>query len=475
MQIPRGSGVGNGSLGSAAIVIAGLVVTVTSAYLLVNPGALPNFFYLPYFVRVVPLLFTAVVALLAPQLILAMALVVMFGGPEMTRWAKALLPISPFWVLLALATAALIARNIRQHRAVPWNESIVMVLLIAGAAIYELQDLSLSTHGLLLPWCAGFALVTSGGLLREWRPIISTIGALHLAFFLLELQLIPFLVPGWGTFGGVLRTGGAGESTLRQATSLEWLFSAIALLALGIAVRAPGRWRLVLWALFTVFAASSILTFSRGAFLGLGAGILALVCVEKRGRGLNVRLLLVAGLTVYAIGLYSGAWSYSFEYRGLDLELQRLEAGVPGRLTLLIRGLREMPGRWLVGSGQAGSPAHSSFVDIWNIYGGVYALGLWAFLLHLLRRSYRMAVGARVSSPWSGAIPLGLFCSFVGSLAVSVVDPTFFSLGFATVFWVMRGLEIAIWRSGLATSSGVLNIADASTPIPAASDAQPGD
>ncbi len=452
-------GAGAGTLSSIAIVLAGLFVAVISIYLLVNPEGLPTYFSMGYVARLVPVLFLAVVALVWPLLTLSLSLIVMFGGEALTNLTRLIFPVSPFWMLLALTLGAQMARSIQRNKAVPWGEGIVLALFALWAALYDLEQATLSADSILLPLVAGFALVVALGSLRTWGQIAFVLVAMYLAFALLVWQLLPFLMPTWGSGYSVIREQFGGlSSSLRQATTLDWLLNMMALLSLGVSVRSQGWPRMVFLALFLALAGSSILTFSRGAFLGISAGILALLLVERRSP--HRRLLwiaIVVGL-VAAVAYYSGAWTSNFEQRGLGREVQVFQLGQTGRLTLLWEGVKEMPSHILVGRGDVGTPAHSAIVDTWNNYGGIFAIGMMSFLFILFRRSYKMAKAPPegASSPWESRIKLGLYCSFAGAIANSIFDPIFVSLAFSVVFWTLRGLELSIWKSQLTTihSSG---------------------
>ena len=457
MQSSGRSHSASGPAGAGLIIVAGLFVAVVSIYLLINPGGLPAYFYIGYVARFVPLLFLMVVALVWPLLPLLLALVVMFGGEALQDLVRPLFPISPFWILLALTLGAQIARNIHRNKSVPWGEGTILVLLALGAALYELERPGLSSARLLIPLLAGISLVVALGPLRTWRQIAFVLVALYLAFVLLVWQLLPFLIPSWGAAGSVLREQLPGfGSSLRQATSLDWLFNMMALLSVGMAVRQRGRWRVFLVGLFLAFGASSILTFSRGAFLGLGTGMLALLVLERRGSRRSLPWIVVAGALIVAIAYYSGSWANNAGHRGLGVEVRALQEGRPGRLTLEWNGVKEMPRHVLIGTGPSlGAGAHSSIVGMWNNFGGIYTVIFWVFILVLFRRSYRMAKAppGGATSRWGSAIALGLYCSFAGAIANAMFDGIFYSLSFAAVFWTMRGLEIGIWKSGLATAT----------------------
>ena len=435
------------------IVVAGLLVTIVSVTLLINPAELPTSFYIGYVARFVPLGFLGIVALMWPLLTLSMALLVMFGNTALTELIRPIIPISPFWILIALTVGAQIARNAHRSRGVPWSAATMLAFLTLWAVVYELNSFSLSTHSIVLPLLVGLALVVALGSLRKWSQIASVLAILYLAYALLELQVLPFLVPSWGTGIGVLRDQFSGQdASLRQATSLSWLFNMMAILSLGMAARLKGRIRLVLIAFFILFSASSILTFSRGAFLGLGAGIAALLLVERhRSYSVYMWVIVAVGLLV-AVAYYSGVWEVSTSgHRSLSGEISALQLGKPRRLTMAWEGIQEMPKHILIGRGGIGAPAHSSLLDIWNNYGGIYAVTMMGFLIVLFRRSYRMAkaVPEATSSTGGKAIALGLYCSFATAIANSLLDPTFFSFNFAVVFWIMRGLELATWNSHL--------------------------
>ena len=178
---------------------------------------------------------------------------------------------------------------------------------------------------------------------------------------------------------------------------------------------------------------------------------MGLLIVENRRQDRRLGWAVAAGLLLFLIARYSGAWHYSVDLRGIDLEIGRLQTGEPGRLTLLVEGIKAMPSHLFLGQGAIGTVAHSSFLDVWNNYGGITAILLWGFVIVLFRRSFLMA---RIASqapvdPRVKALAMGLYCSFAGAVAISLLDATFFTLAFAVVFWLMRGLEVAIWRSGL--------------------------
>lgn len=453
MFTSRGQGPLTAALGGLTIILLGMFATVMSVYLLINPALLPSIWNLPLAARFVPTVFMGIVALLFPLLSLGLALMVMFVGAPLLEFARPLFPISPFWILLGMTLAALVIRNMGRNKALPWGIMLAMLSIIALVAIYELESFSLKTHGLLFPLIAGFMLVTALGMLRIAKQITFVVGALIVAFLALELQLLPFLIPSWGTWRGVLREIGPSGSTLRQVTSLDWLLTTVALLCLGIAIQTTGKGKFLLLSLFIVFATSSILTFTRGSFVGLGAGVLGLLVVGSRGQGRSLVWALAAALLLFLIARYSNAWTYNVELRGLDVELGMLQAGEPGRLTILVEGIKAMPSHLFVGQGAIGPVAHSSSIDIWNNYGGVTAVLLWGFVLILFRRSFVMAKAATraPTDPRVKAMAVGLYCSFAGAVAISLVDTSFFNLTFAMVFWLLRGLEIAIWRSGLVT------------------------
>ncbi|MBI4338411.1 MAG: hypothetical protein HY680_00490 [Chloroflexi bacterium] len=433
------------------VLLVGLFAIVITTYLLINPASLPSQWYLPLAARFVPTVLVGVFSLLLPLFSLAFALLLMLGGSPLLESARPLFPLSPFWTLLGMTVPGLVIQNLRRNNALPWGIMLAMLSIMALAALYELQSFSRSTQGVLFPLFAGFMLVTALGMLQTAKQITFVVSALIIAFLALELQLLPFLIPSWGTLGGILRQT-TQVSSLRQVTSLDWLLSAVALLCLGMAAQSTGRWRLLLLGLFLVFATSSLLTFTRGSFIALGAGVSGLLILGNTRQSRRLGWTVSAGLLLFLIARYSGAWTYSVELRGLDMELERLQAGEPGRLAVLLEGIRAMPSHLFVGQGAMGTAAHSSFLDVWNNYGGVTAVLLWGFVLFLFRRSFVLARAATSAqtAPKVKALALGLYCSFAGMVATSLVEPSFFNLTFSVVFWLLRGLELAIWRSGLA-------------------------
>jgi hypothetical protein len=443
----RATGSGFGVL---LLVVAGLLGIVVSAYLMVNPAALPSVLNLPFVARFVPTLFVGIITLLFPLIALGLALLVMFASTALLEAIRPLFPISPFWVLLVMAMVCLVLQNLRRNRAMPWGIMLTMLSIIALVALYELKSFSLRTHGLLFPLLAGFMLVTALGMLRTAKQITFVVGALIVAFLALELQLLPFLIPSWGSVRGVLREA-IPVSSVYQVTALGWLLTSIALFCLGAATCSTGKWRLVLLGLFLLFAVSDLLTFTRGSFVGLGSGLAALLLLNPGGRNRTIGLALLVGLVLFLVARYSGAWTYSTELASFDKELGGYQAGELNRISLLVEGVKQMPAHFILGKGAVGPTEHSAFLAIWNNYGGITAISLWGFLLFLLKHSFRMARAAskEACEPRTKAITVGLYYSFAGALALTLVDTTFFTLVFSVVFWLMRGLEIAIWRSGL--------------------------
>jgi len=396
-----------------------------------------------------PMLLLGFVGLLAPAVLVAFAIVLVLTGTVVTEFIRPVFIVSPVLTMLGIAAAAEVLRQLVRRERLITGVHLAFIVLVFIVAVYDLRA-SDPYSPLLVPMIMGMSMFVALGSAHSakstLKSTLTVIVTLYMGYLFLAVNLAGELFASWGTYGGVLRQVSTGEdSALYQPTSLDWLFNMIALLSFGMASAAKGKFRIVLAFLFFIFASASLLTFTRGSFAGLTIGIGAVVFVRRNTNRTEVVwvLLLISG--ILAVAYFSGAWSYNSN-RGLGSELHLFDSG--SRLALAIEGIRLMPQAVFFGAGPIGSAHHSAFLDMWTNYGGVFAVSFWGFLAVLLRRAYRMArFSASGDGRFTSVVSVGLFASFAGAFAQSLVDPTFFTVAFAFIFWLLRGLEAGLWRA----------------------------
>lgn len=443
------------------VVFLFMLASVTTIYCIANMFS--------SLLQALPLMILVVfIIMVVPMVGIILCLLVLFSGPEIYEWITRLLPLYPFWFILSATTAHQLFIVFKSKIGLDktFLKSVALLAMLASwAVLYDMPEGLGSVHGIACPFLAGFLIFIIAVLTPRRRQIKLILSALLFAFLILDAQVLPYLLKFKETFVGGIRSVFAGDaSALRQATSLDWFFNTAALLVLGMLFRTRRIRRVLLIILFLIFSISSLLTFSRGAFLGLGTGALSLIIFKVRPFFSNFSskksnkwkiLLSLLGICILVTLLIvasrsAGVWEYAIEHKGLEREILLAERGEEvGRLSLLVSGIRQIPKYLFVGKGAVGATFHSSIIDISVNYGAVYAIILWIFILSLFKRSYLLAShfeGSQRERSIESAIALGTFCSFAGAIAQAVFDPVLFSLHFTVVFWLLRGIEYSLWR-----------------------------
>jgi len=192
-----------------------------------------------------------------------------------------------------------------------------------------------------------------------------------------------------------------------------------------------------------------ILTFSRGALVGLVAGLGFVALARYR------RLLPYMGIVALLFLLLPITQGYIARFveglRGQDLATQMRFGEYTDALTLI--------GRYpLFGVGFAGSPDIELYLGVANVYLTIAQemglLGLAAFLAvvgtvlgyaYFNRHYFRGRERA-------DAIWLGLHAALIGGLTVGIFDHYLFNIDFhhaVTIFWMLVGLAVAATRLGI--------------------------
>jgi hypothetical protein len=195
-----------------------------------------------------------------------------------------------------------------------------------------------------------------------------------------------------------------------------------------------------------------ILTFSRGAMLGLAAGLFFVAVMRYRRLipymvGVGV-LMLVLPITQDYIGRFVEG------FLGQDLATQMRFGEYKDALTLI--------GRYpIFGVGFAGTPDIDIYLGVANVYFTIAQnMGLvgLTFFLTIIATLFGYAFFNRnwfKQHPRADAIWLGLHAAIVGGLAAGVFDHYLFNLEFhhaVTAFWLLIGLATAATRLGVATA-----------------------
>ena len=191
-----------------------------------------------------------------------------------------------------------------------------------------------------------------------------------------------------------------------------------------------------------------MLTFSRGAMLGLAAG-LGFVAVVRYRRLLPY--MAAAGLLVLLLPVTQGyVQRFIAGIRGQDLATQMRFGEYADALMLM----RRYP---LFGVGFAGSPDLDVYLGVANVYltiggqmGFLGLLGFLAVMATVFGYAYvyrdRFRGNERTDSVW-----LGLHAALVGGLVAGVFDHYLFNIDFhhaVTLFWMLVGLAVAATRLG---------------------------
>lgn len=331
------------------------------------------------------------------------------------------------------------------HLVVAKTEVFPALALLTVPALYAAVGygpnarIHLLQFGLPIVWYLVFRVVV-----RHPRDGIKVFVFLVVSYLVFAAALLPNMVTGMDLYGGYLRGGSLPNVHIfQQATAVAWLFNLAATLMFGVFLHTRRLMRFASGLAGAVFASASLLTFSRGAVVGLIVGVAALMVLGNRGRagGRWVGFFLAIGLVM--VIYLSPVWDYTMVYKGLGSEVAMEDS----RLHLALRGLEEIMSSPLWGSGVVGSPAHSLVLDTAIQYGVPYAAAFFAIFFLFFRRSWELA--SRVGQFRPGlvrGILTGCCASFVVMIIQSIFDPTLNVMTYGLVFWTLRGIESIFWR-----------------------------
>ena len=225
------------------------------------------------------------------------------------------------------------------------------------------------------------------------------------------------------------------------------------LLALQVLSRQPLlRSRLVSLAAFGAVLACLILTYSRGAMVGLAIGVTLVALLRYR------RLLPVMAAVAVAILILPATRDYVLHFfqgvQGQDLATQMRFGEYKDALTLIQR----YP---LLGVGFSGAPEIDIYLGVSSAYlliaEQMGLVGLAVFLASMAvifvwsfsQRLWLYAGAENAAGQGRLAVWLGVHAGLIAALAVGVVDHYFFELSFqpaGSLFWIFVGLCLAASR-----------------------------
>lgn len=219
-----------------------------------------------------------------------------------------------------------------------------------------------------------------------------------------------------------------------------------ALVGPQIATRKPLFRRWVIWGIAGLIFLALILTFSRGAMLGLAAG-LGFVAVARYRR--LIPYMLIAALLLLVLPVTQTYIARFLEgFQGSDLATQMRFGEYKDAMRLIAR----YP---VFGVGFAGSPDIDLYTAVASVYftiaGRMGLFGLSAFLgvvgtvfVYAFRNRKAARADERRDAVW-----LGLHAALVGALVAGVFDHYLFNMDFhhaVTIFWMILGMAVAATR-----------------------------
>ncbi|MBU2468822.1 MAG: O-antigen ligase family protein [Proteobacteria bacterium] len=285
---------------------------------------------------------------------------------------------------------------------------------------------------------------------KDQKSVTWAYGGLLVSTCIFCLFFLPDLIYGYQFVpGGFFRSELIPEemATLKY-TSLSWVINFSAALSFGLLLCGSALQRITGLFVFSLLAATSLLTFSRSAPMGL-LGIVMAVCLIlllKRDYR-SLAFIAVITLIVGTVFLSSPIWSYFAKWKSLEMELYN-----PDRLSrywLALDGLKSVAEHPWLGKGAGGSPTHSYLIDIPWQYGIPAALLFYYAIWRLFRRSWLLMKNA-ISVAQAGineAIQIGCFIAFCATIWQGIFNPVLRTPAYVIIFWLVRALENYYWSA----------------------------
>lgn len=216
-------------------------------------------------------------------------------------------------------------------------------------------------------------------------------------------------------------------------------------------VREPGVKRVVALASVATILSAVVLTFSRGAFVGLAAGALWKLFAERR----NLGVVIVGGIVALATVLVLVNVNASQVHRASLAKQKVAQENIQSRLDAWSGAARLTADHPLLGVGPGNfqsyffratdrpsgslllTQVHNTYLDVASELG-VIALILFVSFIAM---SFSHAVKAERMSLG----PPGLASALATALVVAAVSGSFISAQYAAPFWLLGALTAAVW------------------------------
>jgi O-antigen ligase len=236
-----------------------------------------------------------------------------------------------------------------------------------------------------------------------------------------------------------------------EANDLAFLLATTLPLAIWLA-RRPGAWRPHLWAMTGVIALATLLTFSRGALVGIAAGLAWLVVVERR----YLRQVAAGAAVVALVVAVLVATNYSRFRESYEAKRNVAKANVDNRLAAWRFAAELARDHPLVGAGPGNfgihyerywrahpdahhlGVVHNSYLEIASEMGIPALAAFLAFCATVFGRLY--AAGRH------GAADPAFLLAVRVSMVIAAVAGVFVSEQLAAPLWVLAGLATATWQ-----------------------------
>jgi O-antigen ligase len=228
------------------------------------------------------------------------------------------------------------------------------------------------------------------------------------------------------------------------------------LMILVIALTAPQLFaarpllpRRIVFAILGTMGLCMILTFSRGALLGLVLGLAVIGTIRYR----PMIALLIIGAAIFLLLPFTQ--DYVGHFQDMLMGSDRATLMRFGEYKDAFNLISRYP---IFGVGFGGSPDIDTYIGVSNVYlliaEEMGLVGLGAFLLALGVFFYRIAVawfGGLAREPYLAPIVLGIAGALLGAMIGGLADHYFFNLKFphsVALFWTYLGLGMVAVRLG---------------------------
>lgn len=258
-------------------------------------------------IAVAAALFVVVLTLIRPEAgVIALVAVVPFSSPlKVTLGEVDIAPTEPMVALFALAW--LLRSGSERHFVVPQGRVLaplgaLLALVLASMLVAEKLGLAAKEA---IKWAEIFLLYVFVAVhFRDRRWILALLGALFLVASIEALYGIYQFVTGTGPAFFAVGVFMRAHGHFGQPNPYAGYLASVIPLAMAMAIAAPGRsFRLCSAAALALLATATVMSLSRGAWLGLSLALVAMYVVWRPGAGRRLAPLALSAIVVAILGL----------------------------------------------------------------------------------------------------------------------------------------------------------------------------